>query len=104
MTNAAVAGDVPQPGDILRDLAAQLPFDVVIAVDDLADPADLVFGQLAGADGPSIPASFRIRGRRIRPIPWIYVSAIHVGLSFGTSTPTIRGIITPVIDRFNFHF
>jgi len=72
MPHPAVARNVFQAYNILRNTTAKRSFDLVIPIDDLADPADFVFGQFAR-------------------------------LLFGTSTPTIRGIITPVLTkRYSF--
>src|SRR3954453_14625589 len=43
---AAVAGEVHQPLDVHRGVAAKVALDLVIAVDRLADVADFLVGQL----------------------------------------------------------
>jgi hypothetical protein len=50
MALAAVAADVAQARDVLLHLAAQLPLDHVLIVDQVRDPADLVLTELAGPD------------------------------------------------------
>src|SRR4051794_34051424 len=46
---AAVAADVAEPGDVLLDLAAELPLDDVLVVEQGRQLGQLVLGQLAGA-------------------------------------------------------
>src|SRR4051794_30444685 len=46
MPQAAVAGHVHQPLDVHRHFAAQVALDPVLAVDQLADPEDLLIRQL----------------------------------------------------------
>src|SRR3712207_4262490 len=46
MAQAAVAGEVHQPLDVHRGLAAKVALDIVVAVDRLADVQDLLVGQV----------------------------------------------------------
>ncbi len=46
VAQAAIAAEIHQPLDVHRHLAAQIALDLVVAVDHLADPDDLVIGQL----------------------------------------------------------
>jgi hypothetical protein len=49
VTQAAVAAEVHQPLDVHRDFAAQVAFDLVVAVDRLADLQHFRVGQLVDA-------------------------------------------------------
>ena len=46
MTHPAVRADLDQPLDVERDLAPQIAFHLVAAVDQLAEPVDLLLGQI----------------------------------------------------------
>src|SRR5690606_34856152 len=46
VTQAAVAADVHQPLDVWLDLATEVPVDFELAVDDLAQAADLGLGEV----------------------------------------------------------
>ena len=48
MPVSAVARDVAQSRNVLLNLATELAFDRVIAVDDARHPRDLVFAQALG--------------------------------------------------------
>jgi hypothetical protein len=50
MPDTAVAADILEPGDILRNLPSELTFDRMITVDYLGDSADLIFGKLVRAN------------------------------------------------------
>src|SRR4051794_30580206 len=45
---APIAADVAEPGDVLLDLAAKLPFDHVLVVEQRGQLGQFVLGQLAG--------------------------------------------------------
>src|SRR3954470_6421349 len=47
VAQAAIAAQVHQPLDVHRHFAAQVAFDLIVAVDDFADLDDLGFGQIA---------------------------------------------------------
>ena len=47
MAQAAVRADLDQALDVERDLAAQVALDLVAAVDQLAEPVDLLLGEVA---------------------------------------------------------
>src|SRR5215813_6445693 len=49
MTQAPVAAEIHQPLDVHRDFAPEIAFDDIVAVDDLANLDDFVFGQVADA-------------------------------------------------------
>src|SRR5262249_3086187 len=49
VTQAAIAAEVHQPLNVHRGFAAQVAFDLIVAIDDLADPDDIVIGQLIDA-------------------------------------------------------
>src|SRR5262249_17337754 len=51
MAQAAIAAKVHQPLDVHCDNASQVALDPVVAVDHLADPDNLVVGQLVHAAG-----------------------------------------------------
>src|SRR5207244_3810331 len=48
VTQAAVAADVTQTGNVLLNLATQLAFNDVFLVEQVGDPRHVVIGQLAG--------------------------------------------------------
>ena len=48
MTDAAIAADVSQPGDVLLNLAAQRAFDRVFAVEDVGEAGDVFVAQFLG--------------------------------------------------------
>jgi hypothetical protein len=89
---ATVAADVAQAGDVLLNAAPKRAFHRHAAVEDRHDARDLVFRQLLGALLAIDPASFRIALLFVRPTPNRYVRLIQAGLSFGKSTPAIRGM------------
>ena len=47
MAHPAVRADLDQALDVERDLAPQVAFDLVAAIDQLAEPVDLLFGEVA---------------------------------------------------------
>ena len=49
MAQAAIRADLLESLDVERDLAAQVALDLVAPIDDLAQPVDLVLGQIAQA-------------------------------------------------------
>src|SRR5262245_7244771 len=50
MSQATITADVHQPLDVQLDLAAQIAFDAIFALHDLADAPDLLLGQVAHSD------------------------------------------------------
>src|SRR5205814_976782 len=48
VAQAAVATEIHKALDVERDLAAQVAFDLVALLERLADPVDLVFGEVLG--------------------------------------------------------
>ena len=49
MAQAAIRADLLESLDVQRDLAPQVALDLVAAVDDLAQPVDLVLGEVTDA-------------------------------------------------------
>jgi hypothetical protein len=60
VAHPAIRADLDQSLDVQRDLAAQVTLDLVAPVDELAQPVDLLFGQVATSTrfsrGMSTPA------------------------------------------------
>ena len=66
VTQAAIAAEIHQALDVHRDFAAQIAFDLIFAVDHLAQPQHLVVGQLMDATlirGTLVPAFMRLAGK-----------------------------------------
>ena len=89
---AAIAAQVHQPLDVHRDFAPQIAFDHIVAVDGLADLADLGVGQLVDAALRRDAAPLRrsalakvsadamdIVQRRPRPVCWSGCSRLRCG-------------------------
>src|SRR5436305_639516 len=47
MAHPAVRADLDEPLDVEGDLAAEIAFHLVAAIDQLAEPVDLLFGEIA---------------------------------------------------------
>ena len=94
MPDSPVALDVAQPVDVLLQLAAKRTFDDVVPLQQGRQPAELVFRQIARL-ALRIDARLvaQARGTTFRPTPYKYVKEMNVGLSFGISTPSKRGIL-----------
>jgi hypothetical protein len=58
MAQAAVRADLDETLDVERDLAPQVPFDLVAAVDQLAEPVDLLLGEVPY---PGVRVDVRLR-------------------------------------------
>ena len=58
MAQAAVRADLDEALDVQRDLAAQVALDLVAAVDELAQPVDLLLGEVAD---PGVGVDVRLR-------------------------------------------
>jgi hypothetical protein len=52
VTQAAIAPDIHQPFDIEGNLLTKLPLNFEIRIDDIADPADLILGEILDARIP----------------------------------------------------
>ena len=92
MAESPIAADIPQPCNVLQNLAPQFAFNDVVLLDDAGDPADFVFRKLTGLDINADACVFQnvFRSRSADPI---YVGkGISIFLSLGISTPTSLGI------------
>ena len=49
MSQPAIRPDIHQALDIHLDALAQIPFDFALSFDDRADPAEIIFSQIADA-------------------------------------------------------
>src|ERR1700704_22223 len=58
MAHPAIRADLDESLDVERDLAAEVAFDLVAPVDQLAQSVDLLFGQVADA---SVRVDVRLR-------------------------------------------
>ena len=70
MPDALVAADLDLALDVLGDLAPQVTLDLVGSVDELADLADLVLGEVADLRRrPRRPSPRTIWYARVGPMP-----------------------------------
>ena len=69
MAQAPVAADVHQQLHVLRDLAAEVALDLIIALDDLPDPDDLPLAELLGPRVDRDPGLLADLVRPGRPMP-----------------------------------
>jgi hypothetical protein len=92
MTDAAIAAEIHQPLDVHRNLPPQIAFDREPG-DHVAKPRDLRLVQILDRRrGIDLRGFTGVQRARLRPMPWICVSAIEMCLLTGMLIPAIRAM------------
>src|SRR5262249_1710730 len=121
MSHATITADVDQALDVQLDLAAQIALDAIFAVQDLADPPNLLLGQVAHSDvrvdvgflenvKPIRVADTKDIGDRnldllvtrdVNPSNTCHTALLLSGLSLALLTPRLaaRSALAPIRDR-----
>ena len=71
VADALVAADLDLALDVLLDVPAQVPLDLVVLLDEPPDPHHLVVGELADLGGRVDSGLVHISRARVRPIPYM---------------------------------
>ena len=98
MAQPSVAAEVHQPLDVHGDLAPQIAFDDVVAVDHFANLQHLLVGQLGHPALVGIAYFLHdFHWPLAGPIPWMYCNAIITRLLVGILTPAMRATVSSLL-------